>query len=187
MKKIYLKIWVATLIILFAILCRILPHPANFSPIAATGLFGAAFFSQKRWSFIIVLIAMYISDLLINNIMYAQYFDGFAWSYQGQFFTYFALALIIVLGIFMFKKITVPKIIVTSLSASILFFLVSNFGVWASTDMYPKTFSGLGACYIAGIPFFQNTLLGDICWTTILFGGAYLIGKFAPKLKEENA
>jgi len=186
MKKISLKFWVVTLMILFAIMCRILPHPANFSPMAATGLFGAALFSQKKWSYIIVLVAMYLSDLIINNIVFAQYFDGFAWTYQGQIFTYLALAIITTLGIFMLKKISVSKVIFSSLTASVLFFLISNFGVWASTDMYPKTFAGLGACYVAGIPFFQNTLLGDICWTTILFGTAYLIGKYVPKLQEQN-
>ncbi|MDD2300415.1 MAG: hypothetical protein PHU69_12360, partial [Fermentimonas sp.] len=82
---------------------RLLPHPPNFAPIGAMALFGAAYFSKKYWAFIIPIASMWVSDLILNNVIYGQYFDHFVWFYSGSLFTYGAFALIVVLGMFTLK------------------------------------------------------------------------------------
>lgn len=165
-----LRFSVISAMILLSALTRLIPHPPNFAPIGAMALFGAAYYSKRRWAFIIPIAAMFVSDLILNNVAYGQYFDGFVWFYAGSLFTYGAFALIVLLGMFTLKAVRVTKVIFCSLGASAIFFIVSNFGVWFSGTMYAKDLSGLITCYIAGIPFFQNTLAGDLVYCAALFG-----------------
>ncbi len=158
----------------------------NFSPIGGIALFGAAYFSKKYLAFLVPLVAMYATDLIINNIIYPrmfpEYYDGaFAWGISP--WVYVSFALIILLGFGLLKKINLPRLITASLSASVLFFLITNFAVWSSGTMYPKTFEGLMACYTAAIPFFQNTLLGDLFFVGVLFGAYELLKQQVPALK----
>lgn len=170
MKKISLRFGAITGIILLAALSRLIPHPANFAPIGGMALFGAAYFTKRYWAFVIPIVSMWISDLVLNNTVYAQYFDHFTWFYSGSLFTYGAFALIVLFGMLTLKKVRLSNLIVSALGASVIFFMISNFGVWFSGTMYPKDFGGLMACYTAGIPFFRNTLLGDLVYSGILFG-----------------
>ena len=156
-RKLYLRFSVVTLMILLAALSRLLPHPPNFAPIGGMALFGAAYYTRRLWAYLVPIAAMWLSDLILNNVVYAQYFDRFVWFYSGSLFTYGAFALIVLMGTFTLRKVRVPHVLFSALGASVIFFAVSNFGVWFSTEMYPKTLSGLGACYLAGIPFFRNT------------------------------
>lgn len=165
-----LRYGIISLMILLAAVSRIIPHPANFAPIAGMALFGAVYFNKRFWAFLIPVLSMWISDLLLNNVIYGAYFDHFVWFYQGCYWTYGAFVLIGLMGMVTLKKIKVKNLILASMSASIVFFVVSNFGVWVSTTMYPENFSGLVSCYIAGLPFFKNTLLGDLVYTGVLFG-----------------
>jgi hypothetical protein len=169
-QKINLRFGVITGMILLAALSRLIPHPANFAPIGGMALFGAAYYNKRYWAFLIPIVSMWISDLVLNNVVYAQYFDHFVWFYSGSLFTYGAFALIVLFGMLTLKKVRIPNLIVSALGASVIFFIVSNFGVWFSGTMYPKDFSGLMACYTAGIPFFKNTILGDLVYSGILFG-----------------
>jgi len=169
-NKINIRFGVISAMILFAAISRLLPHPANFAPIGGMALFGAAYYSKRYWAFIIPIVSMWISDLILNNVVYGQYFDYFVWFYSGSLFTYAAFALIVLLGMFSLKKVKAPHLIVSALGASLIFFLVSNFGVWFSGMMYPKDFGGLMACYTAGIPFFKNTIAGDLVYTAVMFG-----------------
>jgi formate-dependent nitrite reductase membrane component NrfD len=116
-------------------------------------------------------------------VIYGQYFDHFVWFYSGSLFTYGAFALIVVLGMFTLKKVRVPNLAVSALGASVIFFIVSNFGVWLTSGMYPPTFSGLMTCYTAGIPFFHNTILGDLVYTGVLFGAFELCVRKIPQLR----
>jgi hypothetical protein len=156
--------------ILLAALSRLIPHPANFAPIGGMALFGAAYYGKRYWAFVIPIVSMWISDLALNNIVYSQYFDGFVWFYGGSLFTYGAFVLITLLGFFTLKRVNVVNLAVSAVGASVIFFAVSNFGVWLSSGMYPHTFEGLVSCYVAGIPFFKNTIAGDFVYTAILFG-----------------
>jgi hypothetical protein len=170
-KKLFdIRFGALLLIILLAAFSRLLPHPPNIAPIGAMALFGAAYFSRKIPAFLIPVISMWLSDLVLNNVVYGQYFDHFIWFYQGCYFTYGAFVVIGLVGMALLKKVRVQNLIMASFAASVVFFLVSNFGVWASTTMYPKDFSGLLTCYAAGLPFFKNTILGDLVYTGVLFG-----------------
>lgn len=157
------KIILATLLILGAALTRLLPHPPNFTSIAAIGLFGGAIFENKKISYLLPLSALLLSDILL------QIFTTTPGIYSGMFFVYGSFMLITWMGHFL-RRISVKNVVAVSMAASILFFLITNFGVWAMGNSYPKTGAGLLNCYLAGIPFFGNTLLGDLFYVTILFG-----------------
>jgi hypothetical protein len=159
-------------LIIIAALSRFIPHPPNFTPIGGIALFGAAHFTKKYWAFIIPFIGLWASDLILNNVVYAQYFDGFVLFSPSFYWTVAAFATIVLImsNTNLLKEIKPMKLLGASLMASVIFFLVSNFGSWMSGAMYPKTFAGLMTCYTAGIPFFWNTLAGDLFYVTSLFG-----------------
>ncbi len=169
-SKINIRFGVLVLIVLLAAFSRLIPHPPNFAPIGAMSLFGAAYFSRKYLAFVVPIVAMWLSDLLLNNVIYGQYFDHFVWFYNGFYWTYAAFIFIGLIGFGLLKKVRPKNLLIASLSASVVFFLVSNFGVWASGTMYPNTFSGLMSCYTAGLPFLKNTLIGDLAYSGALFG-----------------
>ena len=176
MKKINLQTGVLSIIILLAAFTRIMPHPPNFSPMAAIGLFGAAHFAKKWQAFFIPLIGIWISDLVINNYVYSSSSSNFVWFYSGFYWQYISYILIIFAGLFIFNRgISLTKTFGGMISSSGIFFLVSNFGVWAGGTMYPKNFGGLITCYAAGVPFIHNTIISDVLFTTVLFGTYYLL------------
>ena len=153
-----------------------MPHPPNFSPMAAIGLFGAAHFAKKWQAFFIPLIGIWVSDLVINNYVYSSSSSNFVWFYSGFYWQYISYILIIFAGLFIFNRgISLTKMFGGMISSSGIFFLVSNFGVWAGGTMYPKNFSGLITCYAAGVPFIHNTIISDVLFTTVLFGTYYLL------------
>jgi len=182
MKKLNIQTSVLTIIILLAAFTRIMPHPPNFSPIAAIGLFGAAHFTKKWQAFLVPLLAIWLSDLVINNFVYTYQGSEFIWFYGGFYWQYLSYVLIIFSGHLIFKnKISIRTSLGGIFASSGIFFIVSNFGVWVTSAMYPKTISGLTMCYAAGIPFLNNTVYSDALFTTVLFGMYYLLQKeFSP-------
>ncbi|MED5554197.1 MAG: DUF6580 family putative transport protein [Candidatus Neomarinimicrobiota bacterium] len=176
MKKLNLQTGIISIIILLAAFTRIMPHPPNFSPMAAIGLFGAAHFAKKWQAFLIPLIGIWISDLVINNIVYSSHSSNFVWFYGGFYWQYISYVFIIFAGLFIFNKgISVTNTLGGMVTSSGIFFLFSNFGVWAGGAMYTKNISGLITCYAAGIPFIHNTIISDALFTTVLFGTYYLL------------
>lgn len=169
-KKVQLRFSLISILIVLAAISRLIPHPPNVAPIAGMALFGAAYYSKKYWAYLIPIVSMWVSDLILNNVVYAQYFDQFVWFYSGSLFTYGAFALIVLLGTIALKKKSVGSILFSALSATVIFFIVSNFGVWLTSPMYAKSWVGLTACYTAAIPFLQNSLLGNLGYTALLFG-----------------
>lgn len=151
-------------IVLACALSRLIPHPWNVSPVAAAALFAGAHFSQKRWAFFVPLAAMLISDSII----------GF---YPGVSFVYAAMAVTVLIGWSIRTNKTFSTVTIASLTSSILFYVITNIGVWAYGQIYPRTLAGLAACFVAAIPFFQNTLLGDLGFTSILFSALYVADK----------
>lgn len=143
-------------LILIGIIARLLPHPANFAPISALALFSGAYLSKKN-ALIIPLIAMFISDIFL----------GF---HTTMPFVYLSFILIALLGQTQSNKIKFTNILALSLSGSLLFFIITNFGVWATTHIYGHTLQGLIDCYTLAIPFYRNTLLGDLVYTGAFFG-----------------
>ena len=178
MKKINLQTGALALIVLVAAFSRMMPHMPNFSPLGAIGLFGAAHFGKKWLAFCIPIAATWLSDLFINNVIYGAYYPTFTWFYSGFGWQYASYLLIAGLGFLLYRSnVSVPKVLAGALGSGLIFFLVSNFGVWTSSSVYPQNAGGLLACYAAGVPFYQGTLLGDLFYSTVLFGGYYLLQK----------
>lgn len=169
-----MKIRLLFAFVLVAALIRLGLHllpapPYNFSPISAIGLFGAAYFGRRWMAILIPFLVLFLTDLILNNVLYAQYYTGFAWF--TSVWSYVGFGLVLLTGFVILRCIQTPfRVFGASVSASLLFFLVSNFGVWMGSGMYPADFSGLITCYAAGIPFLGNTIMGDLFFCTVLFG-----------------
>ncbi len=166
-----MKIRTTTVIgfVLLAAVSRLLPHPPNVAPIMAMALFGGAYFSDRRLAFLLPLAAMLLSDLVIG--LHSQLLPVYA-----------AFALIVLVGRGLQSRRTFAGIAGTTLLGSVLFFVITNFGVWALDQIYPKTWGGLAACYVAAIPFFRNALTGDILYSALLFGGFELLARRVPAI-----
>jgi hypothetical protein len=175
-QKINLRFIALTAIILLAAFSRIVPHMPNFSPLGAIGLFGAAHFNKKWQAILIPLAATFLSDLFINNVIYAQYYPTFTWLSQGFYWQYGAYVLITLVAFFIFKKVNSATVLTGALASSAIFFLVSNFGCWPG-NFYPQNFGGLMQCYAAGVPFVKGTILGDLFYSAVMFGGFALAQK----------
>src|ERR1019366_10675544 len=99
---------------------------------------------------------------------------------------YLSFALIVCIGLWLQKRRSAIHIAGEALASSVLFFLLTNFGVWAFESLYPKTLEGLIACYVAAIPFFQNTLQSDLFFTAVLFGAFTLLESSFPKIRDPS-
>lgn len=168
-KKLQLRFGILSAMIFVVAICRLIPHPPNFTPVGAMALFGAAYFTRRIWAFVVPLVAMWMSDLLVTNVLYAEYYEGFQW-FGGFGYTYLAIAMTAAVGFFWLRRVTVLTGLSSGLMASLLFFVVTNFGVWAGSAMYPKSIAGLMACYTAGLPFLGNTLAGTLLFGAVMFG-----------------
>jgi hypothetical protein len=157
--------------ILAAALSRLLPHPPNFTPIAAIALFGGAQFADKRAAFLVPLAAMFLSDLILGLTVLAPVIYG-------------CFALIVCLGFWLRQRRSAGRIAVAALAGSVSFFVVTNFAVWVASGMYARTPAGLVECYVAALPFFRNTLAGDLFYNAVLFGGLALAEWRLPCLRE---
>ena len=135
-------------LIVFAILTRLIPHPPNFAPVTAIALFSAINFNNNLLKFFIPLISLIVFDIII----------GFS---LINIFVYLSFIVIVLVGNH-FKKIKLISILISS----VIFFIISNFGVWIVG--YPKTVNGIIICYTAAIPFFINTILGDLFYSFLL-------------------
>ncbi len=154
----------AYLFVIFAVAARLpfMPPPWNFTPVMAALLyFGARGSRRHLWLPLALLIA---SDLILDKYVYAY---PFSWD---LFLTWGWYAAILFLGTALRKNAKPLTIAGAALTGSVSFFLISNFGVWAATNMYAKTVSGLMTCYAAGLPFFRRTLEGDLLYTAAMFG-----------------
>lgn len=182
-QKIKIRIGVLTAFILLAAFSRIIPHIPNFSPLGAMALFGAAHFTKKWQAFLIPIAATWVSDLFINNMIYAEYYPNFTWFYQGFYWQYASYLAIVLSAIFILKKINPARVLVGAFSSTAIFFLLSNFGCWIGSTFYPQNFGGLITCYAAGIPFLKGTMLGDVFYSTALFGSYSLVQNSFPVLR----
>ena len=161
------------IIIALAAISRLLPHPDNMTPVAAIALFGGAYFSRKWLVLIVPFAALFLSDMLLNNTLYRMYFpdtEGLVFFAPYMIWGYVAFAVTILIGALFLKKVKFSNVILATLGSSILFFVITNFGSWMTTPLYPKNPTGLLACYAAGVPFFRSTLLGNLVYVGVLFG-----------------
>jgi len=169
------------LIIFSAVLIRLFPHPPNFAPIAAMALFGGTYLN-KKYSLVIVFTTLLISDylLLYINPFSSQFINlsrvyGFtSLLHSTTIFVYGSFLITSLLGMWVRSHKSAKNILSACLFSSVPFFLITNFGVWA-TGMYARNLSGLWESYVMGIPFFKNTLLGDLFYTGVFFGAYELV------------
>jgi len=141
-------------LISFLSLFRLMPHPMNFTPILAVGIFSGFYFKNFFLSSFIIIFAMFIGDLYLGL-------------HSTMIFVYVSLMITVLLGLFI-KKFKSKEILLTGLLGSISFFLITNFGAWISLTIYEKSFAGLLQAYVLAIPFFQNTLISTILYLFII-------------------
>lgn len=159
----------ALVLVLVAAALRLVPHPPNFSPIAAMALFGAAAFDRKMWAIVLPLAAMLLSDLVL----------GF---HDQMAAVYGSIILIEMLGLWALRSNrSVLRVGMAAVSGSLIFFFVTNLSVWAFSGMYARTGAGLVTCFAAALPFLQNSLAGDLVFTGLLFGAWALMERSLAK------
>jgi uncharacterized membrane protein YhhN len=186
------------LLLLSASLYRAWPdRPYGFAPQMAMALFGGAVIKDKRWAFLLPLLSMLISDIAYQAL-YMNGLTSIKGFYSGQALNYLLIAGITLFG-FLLKKINFLRVAAFSLAGSILFFLTSNFAVWAGGGGFgrPKTFDGLMMCYYDGLAFLRdyglikgfygNVVIGDLFFCTLLFGTYYLLNRSAFASKPQLA
>lgn len=171
-----------TAIILFSVFARFIPHFPNFAPMGALALFAIAFYKRSIWAVAITALVWWASDFYLNNFVY-HLNDSLVFFTQFQAFTLLSILAIVAMGKLLFKKITVAKALFGSIAASLIFFIISNFGVWLQGTMYPMTFSGLVSCYQMAIPFYKATFASDLVFTAVFFGLMFLV---QAKISEEK-
>ncbi|MEW5799487.1 MAG: DUF6580 family putative transport protein [Bacteroidota bacterium] len=168
-----MQLVVGTALVVLAALSRLIPHPMNFAPITAIALFGGMYF-DKRFAPVLPFLALLISDYFIG------FYDGIMWVY-GSFIVSVGT------GMWLKSRKSVPVIAAATVANSILFFVISNFGVWYSELLYPRTFAGLVECYTLALPFFRNTLAGDLFYVAVMFGAYEILMKYLPKAEATKA
>jgi hypothetical protein len=178
MKRNYTNILIAGSLILIAALARIVNREIgdlhNLAPVAALGLFSGAIIKNKRIALLLPLTAMFLSDFYFQLFGTIQYMvDGQMVTMKGfygqeQIWVYGAMALVTVLGMFMGTVKTV-KVLGFSLTSSVLFFLVSNFGIFLA-GYWGTGIDGLTTTYTMALPFFRNTVVSDLLGNALLFG-----------------
>ncbi len=165
---------VLILLIITAIMTRFIPHLPNFTAVGAVALFSGAVFKKKSIAFMAPFAIMFLSDLLINNVILASYYSGFQWLTPGWFGIYLSFFVTVLLGMLIHSYKVLPIATGAVVSAAV-FFLITNFGSWMGNPLYSKDVTGLMAAYTAGIPFFANQLLGNLFYSALLFGMAWLL------------
>ena len=133
---------------------RLIPHPWNFTPILAAGIFSGFYFKNLILSLFIVIFSMFLGDLYL----------GF---HETMFFTYISLAVAVVFGL-LIKRLKFTEILFSGLASSVCFFIITNFGAWLTLEMYEKNFAGLLQSYVLAIPFFHNTLISTFLYLAVI-------------------
>ncbi len=163
-------IFILTLIFAAAIM-RLIPHWPNFTPVAALALFGGTYINRKYLAFLVPLAALFLGDIVLGL-------------HEYMVPVYACFILTVLLGFAIKRKTTVLTVISASIASSLIFFLVTNFASWIQSPLiYDQTFSGLMTCYIAGIPFLNNGISGDLFYSGVLFGSFYFAVSRIPALQ----
>ena len=158
------RLTILTSMVLAAAASRLIPHPPNFTPMIALALFGGSYFSDRRTAYAVPFAAMMLSDIGL------AFLEGYEFFTTMRLVVYGCFALITTMGFFLRHRVKVINIIATSLAGSIVFFIITNFAVWAGGHLYSMNVTGLVQCYIAAIPFFSNTVLSALLYSALLFG-----------------
>jgi hypothetical protein len=161
----------AYLFVVFAVLFRFIPHPWGFTPIPASLLFFGARGSRR-------MIWLPVALMMLCDILLTKYFYAVPMSWD-QWVTWAWYAGVLWLGTKLTDNQKPVRVVGAALTTSVSFFIVSNFAVWAASNMYPKTLAGLMACYTIGLPHFQRGIAGDLIFTGAMFAAPFLLKRFA--------
>jgi hypothetical protein len=192
-KAVLLRTILIFALIVIAAALRLAPHPWNFTPVGAIALFSGAMVRDRRLAFLFPVVVMFATDTIIGfNILSPLVYASFLLSVL--------IGRTVVGGRFSAslrakreskpdadsrpQEYLLPRIAGATFLGAFQFFLVTNFGDWAFLNTYPRTGAGLATCYIAGLPWFWNTLAGDAVYTTLLFGGFFLAERLMPRLRQ---
>jgi hypothetical protein len=176
------RMMVLIVMILVAAMARLLPHPQNVTPIGAMALFGGACFLDRRMAYLLPMAAMLLSDVVLGYTRYG------VWSMLAiQPVVYACFLASTAIGQCIRNRRSAWQVGAATLAGSLLFYLVTNFAVWAGGLGHPLTASGLAKCYIDAIPYFRNSLLGDAAFATFLFGGLAMLENRLAWMRERNA
>jgi len=171
------------LLVLVAALYRVFPgRPLGFAPQYAMAIFGGAMFiKNKKWAFALPVLSMFLSDLLYQ-LLYNAGISNMQGFYEGQWENYLLFALLTSIG-FLIKKINVLNVAMASVAAPTVYFILSNFIVWAGWQGtrgwgHPKNFNGLMLTYYDALPFYPNSIYATLFFSAVLFGGFYLVKNY---------
>ncbi|HLV01770.1 MAG TPA: DUF6580 family putative transport protein [Acidobacteriota bacterium] len=170
----------AIVLILIGAASRLIPHVPNFTAVGGIGLFAGARLNGWK-AFLIPVLIMATTNPILAYLLGHKVFTSTTW------FVYGSLLINVLIGRVLRKSITTGRIAGASLACSVQFYLVTNFGVWLLTSLYPPTVEGLVACYLAGLPYLGSTIAGDFTFSVFLFGSHYLIVKFHRRRAELTA
>lgn len=159
---------IISFVMLLSVISRLIPHIPNFFPIIAIALFAGSVIKDKRIAFGLPLAIMFISDLIIG-------FHATMWA------VYLGVLTAGLIGYFFIKKAGFGNVLFGALGSAVIFFVITNFAVWAmdTFKMYPDNFYGLMVCFDNAIPFFRTTLISNLAFSFVLFGGFALAGKYS--------
>ena len=174
LKSSFSYVVILAVLIALGVAGRLLPHPPNFTPMAAIALFAGFIFIKRYMAVVAVISTMLLCDYFAFGSLSVSWFGS-----KSMFVVYLALLFPIVFKNFLQKKLGVLRIFGAALASSSVFFLATNFAVWAFSPMYEKTFEGLVLCYTMAIPFFQNTVAGDLIWSGVIFGTYFALRNYS--------
>ena len=174
LKSSFSYLVILAVLIALGVAGRLLPHPPNFTPMAAIALFAGFIFIKRYMAVVAVISTMLLCDYFAFGSLSVSWFGS-----KSMFVVYLALLFPIVFKNFLQKKLGVLRIFGAALTSSSVFFLATNFAVWAFSPMYEKTFEGLVLCYTMAIPFFQNTVAGDLIWSGVIFGTYFALRNYS--------
>jgi hypothetical protein len=163
------RLWIG--MVFFCACARLLPHPWNFTPMMAIGLFAGYQARKASTGVLVTLLALVLSDAVM----------GF---YPGFWYVYAAALIPVLLGWLIRNRSGAGAIAAVALASSLSFFLITNFMFWATSLWYPHTAAGLTACFLAGIPFYQNQVLGDALYTVGIFGGYQALSRYCQPVRQ---
>lgn len=174
-------------IILFAVLLRLFPHVPNFAPVGAMALFGGVYIG-RRYAMMLVLLVLLISDYLLlyvhpfssQLLTISHFYSPVALIHTTTLYVYGSFLLTVGIGMFLKKHTSVENVILASITSSLVFFFITNFGVWVAGS-YSRNIAGLWESYIMGLPFLRATVFGDLFYTGIFFGGYELVKKYVSR------
>ncbi len=174
-KTAEIGLWLCLILIVLVSAARLLPHPSNFTPVGALGLFAGSYLGLRRY-WLVPVAALLVSDVFI----------GF-YHPVAMLFVYLAFTACALLGhVLLSARRNVLRIGCAAFLSAVLFFLVSNLGVWLAGQYYPLSWVGLWQCYAMALPFFGNTLFGDVFYVTILFGIYEGVRAGVPRLRDSR-